>query len=198
MKKATKRAQLILLGLCFLILGCAPTVDVNTDYAQDANFSQYQTFSFYQEQPTEAKATSGNYDTMLDQRLKTAIRQSLSTQGLTYDASSPDLKVAYDVAVDTETEVNTNYAYPRGFGYGYSHWYGYRYNYGFNRFPATYKTINQYKQGTIVVDLVDVDSNELVWRGVGEAPVDMAGDISQERINTIVSNILKQYPPTGN
>jgi len=26
------------------------------------------------------------------------------------------------------------------------YWYGYRYNYGFNRFPTTYRTINQYKK----------------------------------------------------
>ncbi|WP_439880567.1 DUF4136 domain-containing protein [Pontibacter sp. MBLB2868] len=196
MKQITKSTQLFLLGLCFLLVAsCAPTVDVNTDYAQSTDFSQYKTFNFYQEQPTESRETSGNYNTMLDQYLKTAIRQSLGNQGLSYDATNPDLKVAYDVTVDTEMAVNTNYVYPPGFGYGYSYWYGYRYNYGFNRFPATYKTINKYKEGTVVVDLVDADTNELVWRGVGEAAVDMAGGISQERINTIVKDILNDYPP---
>ena len=198
MKQATQRMQLLLLGLCFLLLsGCASTVDVTTDYDRTANFSQYQTFSFYQDRPTQPRDASGDFDTSMDLYLRNAIRQSLSNQGLRYDTSDPDLKVAYDVAVDTEVAVNTNYTYPPGFGYGYSYWYGYRYNYGFSRFPTTYKTINQYREGTVVVDLINPDTNELVWRGIGEAAVDMRGDIDQERINTIVMDILEEYPPKG-
>lgn len=198
MKQATHRMQLLLLGLCFLLLsGCASTVDVATDYDRTANFSQYQTFSFYQDRPTQPRDASGDFDTSMDLYLRNAIRQSLSNQGLRYDTSDPDLKVAYDVAVDTEVAVNTNYTYPPGFGYGYSYWYGYRYNYAFSRFPTTYKTINQYREGTVVVDLINPDTNELVWRGIGEAAVDMRGDIDQERINTIVMDILEEYPPKG-
>ena len=196
MKQMTRNIQLTLLGLCLLLIsGCASTVDVTTDYDQSANFSQYRTFSFYQDRPSQPRDAATNFDTSLDLYLRNAVRQSLTNQGLRYDTSSPDLKVAYDVAVSTETEVNTNYAYPPGFGYGYSYWYGYRYNYGFSRFATPYRTINQYREGTVVVDLVDPDTNELVWRGIGEAAVDMRGNIEQERINTIVSDILNNYPP---
>lgn len=199
MKQTMNNMKLLLLGLCFLLItGCAPTVEVATDYDRSANFSQYQTFSFYQDRPTQPRDASGNYNTSLDLYLRNAIRQSLTNQGLRFDTSDPDLKVAYDISVNTETEVNTNYAYAPGFGYGYSYWYGYRYNYGFNRFPTTYKTINQYREGTVVVDLINPDTNELVWRGIGEAAVDMRGDIDQERINKIVTEILQKYPPTRN
>ncbi len=188
--------QLLLLGLCLLLMaGCAPTVSVTTDYDRSANFSQFQTFGFYQESTMEPRDASVNFDPALDEYLRNAIRQTLTQQGLRSESTNPDLKVAYDVAVDTEVAVNTNYVYPNGFGYGYGYWYGYRYDYGINRFPATYRTINQYKEGTVVVDLIDPDTNELVWRGVGEGAVDMTGGISQERINTIVSEILEKYPP---
>lgn len=189
----------MLLGLCFLLIaGCAPTVSTTTDYDPSANFSQFQTFGFYQESAMEPRDASVNFDPALDEYLRNALRQSLTSKGLRFESVNPDLKVAYDVAVDTEVEVNTNYAYPPGFGYGYSYWYGYRYDYGFNTFPTTYRTINQYREGTVVVDLVNPDTNELVWRGVGEAAVDMTGGIDQERINTIVSEILEEYPPRGN
>ncbi|WP_025608877.1 DUF4136 domain-containing protein [Pontibacter actiniarum] len=195
MKRTTASIHL-LLGLCFLLLaGCAPSVQVATDYDRSANFGQFQTFSFFQDRPSEPRDAAVNFDTSLDLYLRNAIRQSLGNQGLRFDTTNPDLKVAYDVTVNTETEVNTNYAYAPGFGYGYSYWYGYRYNYGFNRFPTTYRTVNQYKEGTVVVDLINPDTNELVWRGVGEAAVDMSGGIEQEKINTIVSNILQKYPP---
>lgn len=200
MRQRKSKITLLTWVFCLtLFAGCAPTVSVSTDYDPSANFMQFQTFGFYQENPAAEQAiNTGNFSTDLDRYLKNAIRQTLAKQGLRYDATRPDLKVAYDVSVNTETEVNTNYAYPTGFGYGYSYWYGYRYNYGFNRFPATYRTINQYKEGTVIVDLISSDTNELVWRGVGEGAVDMTGGISQERINTIVTDILKEYPPRAN
>lgn len=199
MRQTKKGMQLLLLGLCLLLISsCAPAVDVTTDYDRSTNFSRYQTFSFYQDRPAQPRDAATNFNTSLDLYLRNAIRQSLANQGLRYDSSNPDLKVAYDVSVNVDTEVNTNYAYPPGFGYGYSYWYGYRYNYGFNRFPTTYRTINQYREGTVVVDLINPETNELVWRGIGEAAVDMRGKIEQERINTIVTNILQKYPPNGN
>ena len=173
-------------------------VEVATDYDRSANFSQFQTFGFYQDQPLEPRDATVNFEPTLDLYLRNAVRQSLIQQGLRLDASNPDLKVAYDIAVDTETVVNRNFVYPPGFGYGYSYWYGYRYDYGIGAFPATYRTVNQYKEGTVVVDLINPDTNELVWRGIGEAAVDMTGGIDQERINTIVSSILKKYPPKVN
>ncbi|PRY14766.1 uncharacterized protein DUF4136 [Pontibacter ummariensis] len=199
MNRTKNKITVLLSAFCFMLLtGCAVTETVN--YDPTANFSEFQTFGFYQENPAaEQDIAAGNYNTLLDQYLKSAIRQTLSAQeGLTYDATNPDLKVAYDVSVDTETNVNTNYAFAPGFGYGYSYWYGYRYNYGFNNFPTAYRTINQYKEGTVVVDLVNAETNELVWRGVGEAVVDMTGNISQETINQIISEVLEEYPPKNN
>lgn len=194
------KITLLLWAFCFAALsGCAPTVAVDTDYDPAANFSEFRTFGFYQENPAaEQDLAAGSFNTELDQYLKTAIRATLTKQGLSYEATNPDLKVSYDVAVDTEVAVNTNYVYPPGFGYGYSYWYGYRYDYGFAGYPATYKTINQYKEGTVVVDIINAETNNVVWRGVGEGVVDMTAGISQERINTIVTDILEEYPPKSN
>lgn len=185
----------IALSMLFLALaGCAPTVTVTTDYDRSADLTKYTSYGFYEETPSSQRHT-GNLSTSLDTYMRSAIRTTMNDQGLQYSATGPDLKVAYDVSVDKELYVNTNYVYPPGFGYGYGYWYGYRYNYGFNRFPATYKTIDQYKEGTVVIDLIEAGSNELVWRGVGEAAVDMTGDISQDRINTIVNDVLEEFPP---
>lgn len=198
-KQAIKKMQLLLLGVYFLLIsGCAPSVEVTTDYDQSTNFNQYQTFSFYQDQPAAPREASASLHTSLDLYLRNAIRQTLTKQGLRFDTASPDLKVAYDVAVNTETEANQEQSDAPGFGHGYSYWYGYHYDYGFNRFPVTYRKISQYKEGTVMVDLIDPDTNELVWRGIGEAAIDMKGGIDQERIDKIVSNILKEYPPSNN
>ncbi|MDX5442787.1 MAG: DUF4136 domain-containing protein, partial [Hymenobacteraceae bacterium] len=137
------------------LAGCTRSVNVTTDYDRTANFSKYQTYSFFQENPTANQDVStAKLDPSLDLYIKSAIRQNMQRRGLRYTQTNPDVKVAYDVAVSTEYSVNTTNVYPAGFGYGYSYWYGYRYNYGFNRFPVSYRTINQYKEGTVVIDIV--------------------------------------------
>lgn len=199
LQQAVKRMQLLLLSLySLLVSGCAPSVEVTTDYDQSTNFNQYQTFRFYQDQPSETREVPVNHNPLLDRYLRNAISQTLTNQGLRFDTSNPDLKVAYDIAVNTVTEANPDQSDAPGFGHSYSYWHGYHYDYGFNRFPVSYREISQYREGTVMIDLIDPDTNELVWRGVGEAAIDMTGGIDQERIDKIVSNILKKYPPANN
>ena len=49
--------------------------------------------------------------------------------------------------------------------------------------------IEEYKDGTIIIDLVDAKDNQLIWRGWGQMEVDEA-NISEAEVNKIVTNIL--------
>ena len=75
-----------------------------------------------------------------------------------------------------------------GYGYGpYRGWYG---GGGVNTY--------QYQQGTLIIDFVDAESKQLVWRGtaegvVGEGKTDP--EKAQKKIDEIVGKMLKDYPP---
>ena len=75
-----------------------------------------------------------------------------------------------------------------GFGYGgFGPWYG-----GFNNG----NNVSRSTEGTLYIDLIDPEKNQLVWQGQGSAPL-VTGDVEkrEERINLIVQEIMGVYPP---
>ncbi|MFC5270687.1 DUF4136 domain-containing protein [Adhaeribacter terreus] len=183
----------LLLGL--FLSGCAAVpVDVSTDYDRAANFNQFTTFKWYQDTPTANRDSAYKYDTFMDKRIRQAVENSLARKGMRMVTTNPDILVAYDVKVVRRQELRPDYAFAPGFGYGYSYWYGYRYDYGYSRFGTRPMLIDEYNDGTIIIDLVDAKDNQLVWRGWGQMEVGSA-NVSEAEINKIVSNILEKYPP---
>ena len=50
--------------------------------------------------------------------------------------------------------------------------------------------------GTLVVDVMDPTSNELIWRGWAEgALLDREVARSQEQVDDVVASILEKFPP---
>jgi len=62
---------------------------------------------------------------------------------------------------------------------------------------STYVT--QYEEGTLVIDFVDMAKQELVWRGVGTGALSESPSVEERtaNINNAVTQILDQFPPTG-
>jgi hypothetical protein len=163
-----------------LLLGsCAPSINVSSDYDIATNFRQFKTFGWYQEKThVKTNPDSVGYETFFDKRMKNAIETQLKSQGLTYSAKNPDVYVNYRAGFSNESRVRNNSPY----GYGY---WGY---------PFGGTSVQQYKESTITIDLVDVKKNALLWRGVGEMEVNNR-NISEEKVFDAVTNILRQYPP---
>ncbi len=186
----------LFLVLIIFLSGCAVTapVDVSTDFDRNVNFTQYRTFKWFQDKPEAGRDSAYKYNTFLDQRIRRAVEAQLTQKGMTKVEGNADILVAYDVKVITRQQARPDYAAGPGLGYGYGYWYGYRYNYGYNRFGTRPMVIEQYKDGTIIIDLVDPKENQLLWRGWGQMEVDQA-NISEEEVMKIVTNILAKYPP---
>jgi hypothetical protein len=191
------KTLLPLIFLLGLLGGCASSVSVSTDYDRSANFTSYTTYKWYQDTPPARRDSIRTYNTFLDKRIRSAVEANMARKGFRLVDSNPDVLVAYDVKVVTRQELHTDYGYyPGWYGpgwYGYGWWYGYRYDYGYSRF-AYPMYIDQYQDGTIIIDLVDARDNELVWRGWGEMRVDNV-NISQSEVDKIVSRIFEKYPP---
>jgi hypothetical protein len=74
-------------------------------------------------------------------------------------------------------------------GYGwYSPWWG---SYG------GYVDVSYYEQGTVIIDLVDAERKELVWRGLGSKAVQRYDSPAEakEAVDYIVGRIMNRYPP---
>jgi hypothetical protein len=95
-----------------------------------------------------------------------------------------------DVYVTTHRTFQTEY-----YGYGWPGW-GYGYGYGYWGYGYGSYYLEPIVVGTLVVDITDAETGELMWRGLSER--DMHPTSSPERrlkrINKEVYKIFKKYP----
>jgi hypothetical protein len=94
--------------------------------------------------------------------IKNTLEAELAESGLTQVDSNPDVYVNYHASTETETQLRTDsYGYSYG-TYGMGGW-GY---YGMSAGPVSTTTrVVEYERGTLVVDIWDAVTKELVWRG---------------------------------
>ncbi|MCL7963359.1 MAG: DUF4136 domain-containing protein [marine benthic group bacterium] len=134
-------------------------------------------------------------DPMTDRRIRSSVEAKLAEKGLRRtEGGSPDFRIGYHVSIDGRMDVTYINSY---YGYG---WGGYWGPYG-PSFGMGYSTpsVRQYNEGTLILDIVDGSSNELVWRGVVSGEVHEKRDAQerQEAIDRAIGEALKDFPPGG-
>jgi hypothetical protein len=184
------RARLIALGMgLILAAGCAGQ-HVSTDYSPSTSFSQYRTYALVL--PPDSAAAQQ----LLDQRVSNAVQAQLASKGLTpTDRQNADLYVGYGVVDKTHKQVYTS---RDGWGWGGGGW-GWRYYRWGAPWPMnTTRQIETYTDGTVVVNLIDAKTKNVVWQGqvadVLRLPVDNPVSATHQ-IDAAVAKMFAKYPP---
>lgn len=170
-----KIKKAIMLSLAMTMLATIPSVaqQVKTDYDRNANFSQYKTYSW---------SSVKTKDPLLVDRIKSAVKSTLAAKGLKEVDSDGDLSInAMEI---TRNQQTLNTFYNGGFG-------GWRWG-GFGDATTTTDT---YKVGTLVVDLFDTRSRDLVWRGSSSDTLSNKSDKNIKNLNKGVEKMFKHFPP---
>jgi len=154
----------------------------NGEEDKKASFTEYATFGFFK--PGIDKVEISDLD---KKRILRAIDKTMQDKGF-LKSETPDLLVS----IVTKAEKNINvYQNNLGFGYGWGWYNPFWWNGGgFNNFN-TFETV----EGVLFIDLIDAKKKELIWQGVGRAPLVDGPEAKEERINEIVTAILAKYPP---
>jgi hypothetical protein len=191
----------VLLALA-LLAGCASTS--RAEYDREVDFSRYQTFAWAAPERQEVKdpiLDSG----LLDRRVGRIVRETLTERGFReVDPDEADFLVTYhtttrDRVSSGGSNVRVHLAYGRGYRY-YPHWYDpfygpYHPYYG--PFPARHGPDRRdYREGTLIIDVVDQEREELVWRNwrASEVRQDL---FSEKQVRDRVQRILRDFPPQG-
>lgn len=169
MKNTRQLPLLFLLILSLLYLpGCVTTSaslgsnSIKAPYA--TNLRNYKTYAWYQDVPPAEAAYDRGYSASLNKHLRQAIEQELQEKGYIKATQNPDVLVAYDVSVSVPLEKDKPENFSEGFGYSYGYMSGYRYSYGHSDMPG-YRNVDLFKQGTLIIDLINPKSDLLLWRG---------------------------------
>ena len=175
-----------LLLLFVVMMTSCNTVKVASDYDQQINFDQYDSFAFFK--PGIDKAEISDLD---KKRILRAIEEQMLAKGLV-KSENPDVLVSIFTKTNENINIyNNNMMGYYGYGWGWNPWY----------WGAGRNTVSTTSEGTLYIDLIDAEQKELVWQGMGTAALlGIEGDVDkrQARFNKIVTEILEKYPPSEN
>ncbi len=169
------RFTLAVLVVAFVASSLSMAQDVRTNYMPGTDFSKYHSYKWV----TIEGGIHPNQ--IVDAEIKQAVDAQLATKGLTKtDGDQADLYIGYQCAIDQEKQWN-------GFGMGGGLRWG-------GMASATSSTINN---GSLVVDMYDTSTKQLVWTGTAAKTLDPSDnqDKNQKNLNKAAQKLFKNYPP---
>jgi len=110
---------------------------------------------------------------------------TLASKGLRKVDDNPELWVVAHTRLSKEMQVNT---YNTGWGYGW----GWRGGAG-----MTTSTVSEIPVGNLMVDLVDANRKQLVWRGSASKTLEpnASPEKKEKNLNEAVQKMFASYPP---
>jgi len=165
-----------------LVAGCS-SVTVNYDYDTNVDWAKFKTYAWMGSSGTPPGSAEPVMDSgLLDQRIRSSVEWEMDARGIK-PSDDPDILVVYHVGTKDKIQVTD-------WGYHYSDYY---WGYGGRQID-----VNQYTEGTLVIDIVDAETKSLVWRGVGQGVVDRtqrSPEKIQQDIDKVVNKIMASFPP---
>jgi hypothetical protein len=173
-----QRIVFILMGMMGLFTIAAPAQQIKTDYDRSANFGQYKTFSWEQVKTKDALDVD---------RIKSAVNAALAAKGWSKVESGGDVSVIALEMTQNQQTLNTFYD---GFGGGW----GWR-RFGGGGFGEATTTTETYTVGTLVVDLYDAKTKQLLWRGSSSDTLSKNSNKNIKNLDKGVEKMFKKFPP---
>jgi Domain of unknown function (DUF4136) len=162
----------LVVALLFITAATLTAQDVRYNFMPRTDFSKYHTYKWVN--------TGGDHpDQITDAEIKQAVDSQLASRGMTKtDSDKADLYIGYQTAVHQETQWNA--WGERSFGMGTGSW--------------TSSTISI---GTLVLDMYDPVTKQLVWTGQATKTIDPGSnpEKNMKNVDNAMAKLLKSYPP---
>lgn len=183
-----KILKLAAASLGLLLLSACSRAQIKYDYDARANYSTFKTFDWMAAPKRVKEKARGAENPIMDRRVRGAIERELAAKGFRLEGSAdPDFLVTYYPVYQERAYRTTTHV---GMAWGYRPYWG-------PRAGMSVSQVHHYKEGTIVVEIVDFRSNQLIWHGAAvgaltglESPEDAEEVVSRE-----VRRLLEGFPP---
>ena len=188
-----------LLPLLTLASLCACTmVTVDTDFALEQDFNRYHSYQWHPDGVQQNASLDAMGGDIFDTRVRRVLQDTLHEKGMV-KASPPDFYINYSVITEDRVSINTYNAYG-----GYGPGWGY-YGYGPYSSPyyspwgtgATQTTMYYYRQGQLIIDIVDAQTNKLVWRSTADSRLGQQStpEKKMQDLRKTVAKMFERFPP---
>ena len=160
-------------------LGCGYSIKTSTDYDKAVNFSNYHTFFM-------VKGNSSG-SALLDQRATADVQSALTNRGW---AEVPDGEGRAAVVIYAATTTKHTY---QTF---YDGWGGWRWGWDGGAGGAT-TYVEDYKVGTLVVDIFDATTRQAIWRGHAIDALPIHPSDNDKATEAAVDKMFAHFPPAS-
>ncbi len=173
----TSYVKVFLPIILMVVIASCTSIRVSTDFDRKADFAKYKTFNFSKE------VDKVSLNELNRRRLKDAITKEMETKGYQI-STTPDVLVNAFVKGKTHytaTANTTSFGGPFGYmrGWGSSN---------------TYVDVDKSIDGTLFIDVIDVSEKKMVWEGVAEGLVNPRTNTREDKLNSVVQQIFKNFP----
>lgn len=172
----------LLSGLLSVLLlsSCGSTMEVFTDQDKDHNPANYSSYNWQSLAAIENKANNPlYYNELNDKRIREAVNKELQSRNYAMQEQNGALEIHYHILVEDKTgsvtESNNSLQHPL----------------------SNLQRVNtfQYRQGTLIIDVMDSKTNTLIWRGWA---TDIVGNEARKNpekaIQQAVKKIFRSFP----
>ena len=189
------RRMLIGLGTAALLAGPSAAQKVSYDVG-NANFASLKTFAFKNSPVVQSTTDTSGYDSpLIAERTQAAVAAQLEARGLRRDDAHPDMYVSMrrTYKTDYSTYVPPEWGMGYGWGWGYGPYYT---GWGSWQLGTPWYSVNERVMGTLMVDVVDATTGQLLWRGLAEKHVHEHAKPEKriERVNEEVDKVFDKFP----
>jgi hypothetical protein len=175
-----KFKHLLLLPVVFVLGACSTTYTPETDQSSNYDFASVETFHVIGDDHLKNPMVSDINRVRIDDAVITAFKE----QGKELDdTQSADVLISYFIVTKDKVKVNSTYSS----GYGY-------YNRGYA--GVNHVSTRNYVEGTLVIDIIDNESQKTVWRSTLTKSLKDYDSVSEreQAINNAVKSMMNTFP----
>jgi hypothetical protein len=172
------KIRAVLFSILLISISSCATMKVYTDFDRDLSVRNYATFGWPEAKQFEGKNDPLYYNELNDKRIKNETSIQLKKNGYEFTETNPALKVHYHIVLNDRALLN-----PDPFGTYGQDWITRNVN------------VSEFREGTLIIDLMDSKTNNLVWRGWAVNFLDEDNpDKMEDQFNTAIRKIFEKFP----
>lgn len=177
---------IVVLALLAIGTGCS-FVDIKHQYDSNTDFLQFKTYIWMQSsnKSTKYKDNSLEFDAQYEDRIRAAIDVELTRKKLKkVSVPDADLVVAFHTVVKNLVQKDASYTWSYN-------------DLGYSRPASIHVTEYHYRHGTLILDIIDAKTKNVVWTGTAAGFLDLykSKDRQENRIKDVMYKLLKNFPP---
>jgi hypothetical protein len=175
----------VYIAFSLAMLSTVSAQQVKIDFDHQADFSRYKTYSWQEIKPANS---------LWDARIKSAVDSELAAKGWTQVASGGDVAIVAIKTTQTQRTLQTFYDAMGGGmgGWGWRRFGGGGFGGGFGESTTTE---DDYKEGTLIIDMYDAKNKQLIWRSSAEDALSNKAEKNEKNLEKGVAKMFKKFPP---